>query len=132
MSPSLPAKSFIRPWLNTEVIDQFREIHFILIFSFWSKKLKIDYLGESQGAGGSSRLNLPPLHRKGAGVKCSENPQNLAARLSAISCYLGHESMIFQRQKFYLMLFYNSYFHNSFQKWLFKKYGNKSNPIQNT
>ena len=49
-------------------------------------------------------------------LNSSENPQNWAARISAISCYLGHESMIFQHQLFYLMLFYNSCFHNSFQK----------------
>ena len=38
--------------------------------------------------------------------------------------------MIFQCQTFYLMLFYNRCFLNSFQKCLLKKYGNKSIPIQ--
>ena len=32
--------------------------------------------------------------------KSTKKPQNWATRILAISCYFGHESMIFQRQKF--------------------------------
>ena len=39
--------------------------------------------------------------------------------------------MIFQQQKFCLILFYNSCFHNSFQKCLLKMYGNQLISIQN-
>ena len=64
--------------------------------------------------------------------KSTKKPHIWATRISAIACFLGHKSMIFQRQKFCLMLFYNSSFNNSFQKCLLKKNGNKLIPIQNT
>ena len=37
--------------------------------------------------------------------KSTIKPQNLATLILAILFYLGHESMIFQRQQFCLMLF---------------------------
>ena len=39
--------------------------------------------------------------------KSTENPQKRVTRISAISCYLCHESLIFHLQKFYWMIFYH-------------------------
>ena len=57
-----------------------------------------------------------------------KTPKNEETRISAISCYLGYKSMIFQRQKFSLMLFCNGYFNNSLQF----LYDNKLISTQNT
>ena len=87
-----------------------------------------------------SRFNLLPLHRKGAGVKqlrkyakVQEKNEKLSnSNISDILLFRTRIDMIFQRKKFCLMLFYKSCFHNSFQKCLLKKYGNKLIPIKNT
>ena len=49
------------------------------------------------GPPATSRFNLCKREQV---LNRSEMPQNRAAQISAISCYLGHEFMIFQRQKF--------------------------------
>ena len=133
---------------HVHLVGLYRWVRFILwtkyLFDFrFHKQVRLPklfalimYKGQtSRGYGGGegvlAGLTCSLYTKREQVLSSSENPQNWAARSSAISCYLGHESMIFQRKKLYLMLFYNSCFHNSFQKCLLKKYGNKSIPIQN-
>ena len=112
--------------LNKEIINiKLCQIHnniktylFMTIDHVW-KKLIIIVI--AWGKGGSL-----------AGLTCSLSTEREQVLNSLENMQNSMISMIFKRQKFCLMLFYNSCFHNSTQKNFLKKYGNKLIPIQNT